>query len=384
MQEYNKHGIVMNSTLEIAKKLISFPSVTPNDAGALDYIKELLESAGFVVIIKQFGEVRNLYAERGEGGQNLCFAGHIDVVDPIDKSLWNSDPFEPCEKDGFLYGRGATDMKTAVAAGLDAAMSFVKQNKDHKQKISFLITSDEEVGSPDGTLGMLKWLYAEGYKIDFAIIGEPTCEKEIGDIIKIGRRGSVNFKLQIHGVAGHAAYHEQAVNPVKIAAKVVNALYELKLDSGNANFDPSNLEVTNIYVGNESTNVIPANTDIYFNIRFNNEYKGKELHDIIYNKIISIHSKIDLHTHYSAESFLVQKTSFHHDFASIVEKNCGVRSRFATNGGTSDARFIKDYCNLLEFGVVNTSAHKINEFVKISDLQTLKNVYYDAISRFCI
>jgi succinyl-diaminopimelate desuccinylase len=374
----------MNPTLEIAKKLISFPSITPNDAGALDYIKELLESSGFKVIIKQFGEVRNLYAERGDVGRNLCFAGHIDVVDPMARSLWDSHPFEPHEKDGILYGRGATDMKSGVAAGLAAAISFVEKNKSYKGKISFLITSDEEVGSPDGTLGMLKWLDSEGYKIDFAIIGEPTCEKEIGDIIKIGRRGSVNFKLCIRGVAGHAAYPEQAVNPLKIGAKVINTLYDLKLDDGNIDFAPSNLEVTNIDVGNKSTNVIPAEVEVLFNIRFNNKHTGRELRDIIYDKILSIHKNIDLVTHYSAEPFIVERIGFHDDFASIVEKHCGMMPRFATNGGTSDARFIKDYCNLLEFGVVNTSAHKINEFVKISDLQTLKNVYYDAISRFCI
>jgi succinyl-diaminopimelate desuccinylase len=368
---------------EIAKQLISFPSVTPDDAGALDYIKSLLESVGFKVVIKEFGPVRNLYAEHGSSGRNICFAGHIDVVDPINISLWDSDPFNAYEKAGLLYGRGATDMKGALASALDAAISFAQNYKDHAGKLSVLITSDEEVGRYEGTQAMLKWLYENGYKIDFAIIGEPTCEEKIGDIIKIGRRGSINFDLLLRGTAGHVAYPEKAQNPIPLAAKIICALSNLKLDNGNDYFDKSNLECTNIEIGNKTTNVIPAEVQMLFNVRFNNEHSAADIESTVYTAISEIYDDFMLNAEYASEAFLVDIVDFHNEFADIVEKYCEVKPKFATNGGTSDARFFKDYCSLLEFGVTNSSAHKINEFVKISDLQILKNVYYEAILKFC-
>ena len=379
----------MNDVLDITKALISFPSVTPADQGGLDYIKELLEPIGFRVYIEEFSDgdhkVRNLYAEHGESGKNLCFAGHIDVVHPIDESAWDTPPFIASERDGKLYGRGACDMKGSLAAFLSSAIEFVSDHPDHKGKISFLITADEEEGSYEGTRSMLKWMKDRNIKIDFAIVGEPTCEKDFGDIIKIGRRGSINFKLIVKGIAGHVAYPQNAKNPIFMASEVISTLSAIKLDDGNEYFDASNLEFTTIDIGNMATNVIPAAVNIAFNIRFNNYHNAKGLAEQIESIIKDVCGDC-YETSYtsSAESFLVEKEEFHDDFARIVHNHSGIKSKFSTGGGTSDARFIKDYCPLLEFGVCNSSAHKINEFVDINDLQKLRNVYYDSILKFCM
>ena len=378
----------MSDVLDITKKLISYPSITPNDQGGLDYIKGLLDPIGFRVYIEEFSDgdhkVRNLYAEHGKSGKNLCFAGHIDVVHPVDEFAWDSPPFTANERDGKLYGRGSCDMKGSIGASLSAAIKFVSENPNHGGKISFLITADEEEGSYEGTRSMLKWMEEQNIKIDFAVVGEPTCEKDFGDIIKIGRRGSVNFNLIIKGLAGHVAYPDNAKNPIPMVSEVISALSDVKLDDGNEYFSASNLEFTTIDVGNIATNVIPSAVNMAFNIRFNNYHNAKGLANNIESIIRDVCGDCyELSYASSAESFLVEKEEFHDDFAEIVQNYSGVKPKFSTGGGTSDARFIKDYCSLLEFGVCNSSAHKINEFVDISDLQKLKNVYYDAILKFC-
>ena len=374
------------NVVELSKALISYPSISPCDAGAIEYIAEFLCNLRFTTVIKNFNGVNNLYAEYGSCGKNLCFSGHIDVVGPVDEALWDHAPFDGLEKDGKLYGRGAVDMKCGIAAALIATRDFLLENPDFDQKISFLLTSDEEIDGTRGAEPMLKWLEQNGYKIDFAILSEPTSEEKFGDRIKIGRRGSVNFDLRLKGVAGHVAYPYKARNPLNILGNVINGLYAIKFDQGTESFDPTNLEITTVDVGNNATNVIPSEVFLKFNIRFNTEHTPENLSELVKKAILLVIEGLEysLDENVTALPFLVHQDFFCMKFADIVYNNTGIRPIFVTNGGTSDARYLKNYCNLLEFGLLNDTAHKINEYTEISHLQTLKNVYYDAIFLFFV
>lgn len=377
---------MINST-DLLKKLISFPSVTPTDAGGLNFIADLLKERGFAVYIKEFGEtrVRNLYAtyshtELGiaHNFPNICFAGHIDVVPPGEG--WSSSPFIAREEDGKIYGRGAVDMKGALACMIASALNFLQEKPEIKGAISFLITADEEGDAKYGTKPMLEWMEEQGHKIDFAIVGEPTCDKELGDIIKIGRRGSVNFTLKVIGIQGHVAYPKLAENPNSIMVRILHDLVGMKLDDGNETFQPSNLEVTSIDTGNPTTNVIPSEANARINIRFNNEHKSAELTKKV-DEICGKYAKnYVLEQRVSAEPFLSQNSEFTGIFTKVVHDATCVSPKLGTSGGTSDARFIQAYCPLLEFGLLNETAHKIDEHVKIGDLQKLHNVYYNFLS----
>ncbi|AAU04317.1 succinyl-diaminopimelate desuccinylase [Rickettsia typhi] len=371
------------------KNLISFESVTPNSAGAVEYIDGLLKQHGFKTEIKIFGDsknerVTNLYGVFGSNEPNICFVGHVDVVPAGNHEFWhNSNPFKFHEQDGKIYGRGAVDMKGAIACFLAASLNFIKNNMDFKGSISFLITSDEEGKSTHGTKEMLQYIYDQRYKIDFAVVGEPTCEKEIGDTIKIGRRGSVNFKLNIVGLAGHVAYPHKANNPLPCLIKILNELTNIRLDEGTEFFQNSNLEVTNIDVGNDILNTIPASAEACFNIRFNSLHSVETLSQLI-EQIIKQYCKeykVDYKLEYSssAESFVQNPNDNDKikEFADVIERTLKIKSEFSTSGGTSDARFVKDYCSLVEFGLLSEMAHKINEYTKISDLQKLYDVYYN-------
>lgn len=368
------------------KDLLRFESLTPRSNGAIEYIDDLLKQHGFKTEIKIFGEaeeqVTNLYAAYGNGKPNICFVGHVDVVPAGNHELWhNASPFKAHEQDGKIYGRGAVDMKGAIACFLAAGLDFIKNNTDFKGSVSFLLTSDEEGKAKHGTKEMLQYIYDQGYEIDFAIVGEPTNEKEIGDTIKIGRRGSVNFKLNIVGLAGHVAYPQKAKNPLPCLIKILNELTNIKLDESTEFFQNSNLEVTNIDVGYNTLNVIPASVEASFNIRFNNLHNAETLAKQV-EEIIKRHCKeykVDYELEYSssAESFIQNPNDKIKEFAKVVERTLKIKPELSTSGGTSDARFVKDYCSLVEFGLLSETAHKINEYTKISDLQKLYDVYYN-------
>lgn len=369
--------------LLILKKLISYKSISPSDGGALSYISDLLEKNGFNCYLQEFGggesATKNLYAEKGAGEKNLCFAGHVDVVPAGDINMWRSDPFKMDESDGNIYGRGAVDMKGAVSAMVSAIVDY---SSKHSNKVSILLTSDEEGSGEFGTKKMLEWLRGEGIKIDFAIIGEPTSSEMFGDTIKIGRRGSINFKLKIEGKQGHVAYPELAINPNEILVKILYDLMKWKIDDGNEFFQASNLEIVSIDVGNNVMNVIPQTASAKFNLRSNNIQTSEAIVKNI-ETIISKHTSNFLLEHsISAEAFLTPVSEYAYKFQELVHDICGVKSEFSTSGGTSDARFIKDVCPLLEFGLLNKTAHQINENCKIIDLQKLYSVYYGAIKSY--
>lgn len=370
----------MINPIELLKKLISFASITPQDEGCLDFIANLLQERGFNVHIKEFGaqKVRNLYAVYGSKQPNICFAGHVDVVPPGEG--WSSPPFSAKEEGCKIYGRGAVDMKGALACMLASTLNFMKEKNEFEGSISFLITADEEGEAKDGTKSMLEWMEKQGHKIDFAVIGEPTCDKKLGDIIKIGRRGSINLNLKVMGMQGHVAYPQLANNPISTMIMILRELIELKLDKGNEAFQPSNLEITSIDTDNNITNVIPAETNARINIRFNNELKSEELINKVHEICAQHNANYILEDRVSAEPFIAKNSVFTKLFAEVTYDITGVQPIYGTSGGTSDARFIQDYCPLLEFGLLNDYAHKIDEHVEIGDLQKLYSVYYNFLS----
>jgi succinyl-diaminopimelate desuccinylase len=376
---------VTYSVVDLAKKLISYHSITPDQAGSIDFIKDLLEENGFATFKYEFGpedaRVTNLYAEKGTG-PNLCFAGHVDVVPTGDLNEWSSLPFNPIEVEGTIFGRGAVDMKGAIAAALAASLNYSNKNPQGEFKISFLLTSDEEGPGIYGTKELLRKIYENGHKIDFAIVGEPTCDEVMGDIIKIGRRGSINFSLKILGKQGHVAYPQKALNPNPLLIEALSKLIAYKFDHGNDFFDPTCLQITSIDTGNPTRNIIPSSSSALFNIRYSTEHNEHSLVEIVKGIIDLVTKDYQLEYKNSANPFLGNITSFKKEFADIVRSVTGVNPVFSTTGGTSDARFIKDYTDFLEFGLLNSTAHKIDECCKISDLQMLYNVYYMAIEKF--
>lgn len=369
--------------LRILEKLISAKSVSPKDDGLIQYIANLLTEHNFTCHIKEFGEgedaTKNLYATFGTKGGNLCFAGHVDVVPPGNLAAWKRDPFKMTIEDEKIYGRGAVDMKGAISAMLKSAIVWAEAREE---RISLLITSDEEASGKYGTKMMLEWMESQGMKIDFTIIGEPTCDKIFGDTIKIGRRGSINFKLKIIGKQGHIAYPEKAINPNSLIVGVLDQLLKLSIDEGNEFFGPSNLEIVSIDTGNNVSNIIPESSTAKFNIRYSSIHEAEEIIAKIKDIISSVTSNFEIESTVSGRAFLSSKTDFTESFKKIVSQNTGVNTKFSTSGGTSDARFIKDYCPVLEFGLLNTTAHQIDEYTEISHLQTLYKVYYDAINSF--
>ena len=414
--------IMTDQILEILTKLISFKSITPKSSGSIEYIAKLLQEAGFVTDIQIFGEkeesTTNLYAKYGDSVPNICFAGHVDVVPPMHPELWISDPFKLTIDEDKIYGRGAVDMKGAIAASMLAALNYLKTNKKPNGSISFLLTSDEEGGAKYGTKAMLEYLELKGEKIDFTILGEPTSEEEIGDTIKIGRRGSVNFDLTVQGKQGHVAYPLKAMNPVTSLVKIAADLIEVDFDAmrhceepqatrqsqeASSNlvvspgiaapsskarndessfFNKTNLEITSIDVGNNVTNIIPETASMKFNVRFNDLHTSSSIAGIVMELIAKHEVIFDLKYRASAESFIQTYSARMKQFADIVAKECKLTPSIGTSGGTSDARFIHKYSQVVEFGLNSSEAHKINEHTKISDLQRLYNVYYTSLIEF--
>ncbi len=386
----------MNDSLELASELISFKSLSgEKDSGSLNYIESFLKPFGFKVDRIKFSgddsyEVDNIYAEYDGGqednGRNLCYAGHTDVVPEGDSASWSVNPFKPEVRNGYLIGRGAVDMKGSIACFMSAASEFVSENKKFNGKISFLITGDEEADSINGTDKILKKISAEGTKIDSCIVGEPTSDKEFGDTIKIGRRGGVSYSLEVFGVQGHVAYPEKALNPVPFIAEIIHKISIHKFDNGNEFFQPTNLEFTSIDVGNKAINIIPAKASAKCNIRFNNEQSAEKIHTVIQDIIKSVVGdkiKYELKQFGRVnECFIFTPGKFANLIADSAKKHTGLTPKFTTTGGTSDARFIKNYCEVVEFGLINSTAHKVDEKVSVSDLEKLKDIYLDIIKNY--
>ena len=359
--------------LELAQALIRHPSVTPHDAGALGLLEAVLKTLGFTTHRLPFGDIDNLYARLGDSAPHFCFAGHTDVV-PVGEG-WTTDPFAAEVKDGMLYGRGAADMKSAIAAFVVAAARTGKPNGS----ISLLITGDEEGVAVNGTVKMLEWLTARGEKIDHCVVGEPTSVGHAGDTVKIGRRGSINFKLTVKGVQGHVGYPQKAKNPIPALAELVTQLATQKLDKGNDHFDPSTLAFTSVDVGNDTTNVIPGEARAAFNIRFNDKHTPASLTNWVKDRAAPIAKQsgceIDVTAQTSGVAFLTAPGKFTQLVSDTVASITGQSPFFSTSGGTSDARFIKDICPVVELGLAGTTMHKADECVAVAEISALTDIY---------
>src|SRR5712675_817985 len=375
----------------IARDLIRCPSVTPAEGGALAYLERALRAAGFTVDRVVFSEpgaddVENLYARIGTTGPHLVFAGHTDVVPPGDEARWRHPPFAGEIADGVLFGRGAVDMKGAIACELAAVLDYLAVNGGKpKGSISFLITGDEEGVAVNGTLKLLRWVAARGEKFDHCILGEPTNPKELGDMIKIGRRGSLNGTLIVTGTAGHVAYPALADNPVRRIVAIMAAVMAEPLDAGSAHFDPSNLEFTSVDVGNKTVNVIPAEARARFNIRFNDRHTQGSLKALVEARALAAAKggrfKIEWDPS-NAHAFVTTPGAFVDLVAGTIKDVTGRTPALSTSGGTSDARFIKDYCPVIEFGLANQTMHKVDERVPAADLVTLTAIYRRILERY--
>lgn len=377
------------SALEIARALIRCRSVTPDEGGALPYLSDLLARAGFGAELVTFEApgtpaVMNLYARFGSGRPNLAFAGHTDVVPPGDASRWRFDPFAAEIADGHLWGRGACDMKGGVAAAAAAALRFIAKGP-FQGSISFLITGDEEGPAINGTVKLLDWALAKGEHFDHCILGEPTCVSALGDTIKHGRRGSLNGRLAIHGRQGHVAYPQIALNPIRALAPLLTALISPPLDHGNADFEPSNLEVTSVDVGNRAANVIPGEVRLAFNVRFNDLWTPESLSAEIARRTAGAAGEMRTTLTFeptNAVAFLTRPGPFTDLVAAAVQDVTGRRPALSTGGGTSDARFIKNACPVVELGLVNATIHGVDERVALDDLEALSQIYARALERY--
>lgn len=367
----------------LAAELIQCASVTPEDAGARDLLAGWLRQLGFdchdVDSATGGPLIRNLYARRGQGGINFCFAGHTDVV-PVGSSAWSVDPFGGQVLNGRLYGRGAADMKGAIACFVAAVARFLDQGSA-AGSISLLITGDEEGPAVDGTVKVLDWLVARGETIDACIVGEPTNPNRLGEMMKIGRRGSLNGKLTVFGTQGHAAYPHLADNPIPRLLAMLNALTAEPLDHGSPHFQASTLTLTTVDVGNAATNVIPAQAKAGFNIRFNDLHSGASLEKWIRHILDTVGGEYELKVEVSGESFLTQPGALSQAVADCAQAVTGLRPEESTTGGTSDARFIKNHCPVLEFGLVSQTMHKVDENVLLADLEALTQIYQGVLER---
>ncbi len=380
----------------LAQALIRRPSVTPADADALDVLREALETLGFDCHIMTFSapgtdDVTNLYARLGDGAPNFCFAGHTDVVPTGDTENWDRDPFAGDIVDGSLYGRGAADMKSAIAAFVGAVRTFCKthgapENWPRPGSISLLITGDEEGPAINGTRKVLKWMAERNETIDACVVGEPTNPAELGDMIKIGRRGSLVGTLTVHGVQGHTAYPHLADNPVHRLVNMLQALTATPLDQGSDHFQPSTLQISTIDVGNPATNVIPASAIARFNIRYNDLHSSQSLTKWLHEKLSGAlgdgSARYELDIHVTGESFLTPPGPLSELLTAAVEQVTGRTPELSTTGGTSDARFIKDYCPVAEFGLVGQTMHQVNENVACADIDTLSEIYRVALEKY--
>ena len=370
-------------TVALTQALIRCASVTPIEAGALDILEETLAGLGFACHRLPFGEVDNLYARFGTAAPNFCFAGHSDVVPVGDREAWSVDPFAGEIIDGALYGRGAADMKGAVAAFVTAAASYLDDHPDGPPgSISLLITGDEEGPAIDGTRKVLDWMTEQGEALDACVVGEPTNPAALGEMAKIGRRGSLSGTITVNGTQGHVAYPDLADNPVPGMVRLLAAIAEAELDDGTDAFQPSNLEITTVDVGNPADNVIPAKATATFNIRFNDRHSGDSLTDWLRERLDATGVAYDLDIRVSGEAFLTPPGALSEIVAAAVAAATGRSPELSTTGGTSDARFIKDHCPVVEFGLVGRTMHKVDERTSCEDLRTLTAVYRGILDRY--
>ena len=377
--------------LQLAKELMKFPSITPRDAGVMRFLEKKLKKMGFKTKIlnfkeKNFQPVKNLYARLGSKGPNFCFAGHLDVVPPGNIKDWTVNPFRPSIKKGHLIGRGANDMKGSVAAFVSAISVFLSNNKSFNGSISLLITGDEEGDAVNGTKKVVDYLKKKKEKINFCLVGEPTNPNKLGEMIKIGRRGSLSGKIEIIGTQGHVAYPNRANNPSTIIVKILNELKNIKFDKGTKNFQPTNLEITKINIDNNADNVIPRIANAAFNVRFNNKHSSSSIKKKI-NKILTKinkknKSKFKIDYKVSGEAFLRKQNTTTNMIQNVIKKITKIRPKLSTTGGTSDARFLKNISPCLEFGLVGKTMHKIDEAVSLNDLKKLTKIYANILNKY--
>ncbi|MGZ8362316.1 MAG: succinyl-diaminopimelate desuccinylase [Caulobacteraceae bacterium] len=371
--------------IELARQLIQRPSVTPADEGVMEIVEHSLTGLGFACRRMKFGQTENLYARRGTGSPNLCFAGHTDVVPPGDTAAWSHDPFSAEIRGGLLFGRGAADMKGAIAAWIAAVSTYVEQEGE-RGSLSFLITGDEEGPALDGTTRVVQALLAEGEIVSHCIVGEPTSRAHVGDMVKIGRRGSFHADLTVHGVQGHIAYPERFKNPIPVLMDLLARLKAHVLDDGYEAFQPSNLEVTTFDVGNPAHNVIPARAHAHLNVRFNPAHTGASLTEWIEREVAAREAasglKIDAEISVPGEAFLTPHGPFVDLVELVARETVGLTPELSTTGGASDARFIRALCPVLEMGLVGQTMHMIDEHVPVADIETLTRLYGRLIERY--
>jgi succinyl-diaminopimelate desuccinylase len=377
--------------LQLAKELIKFPTVTPIDAGIMKFLEKKLKTLGFKTKILEFKEknskpVKNLYARLGNKGPNFCYAGHLDVVPAGNLKDWTVNPFKPSIKKGYLIGRGANDMKSSIAAFVSAVSNFVGNKRKFNGSISLLITGDEEGVAINGTKKVVDYLRKKKEKIDFCLVGEPTNPNKLGEMIKIGRRGSMTGRLSIIGVQGHVAYPQRANNPSTALVQILKELKEIKFDNGTKDFQPTNLEITKINIDNSADNVIPGLANAKFNIRFNNKHTSSSIKkkiDTIIKKISNRNkSKYKIDYSVSGEAFLTKPNNTTFMIRDIIKKITKIKPQLSTTGGTSDARFIRRIAPCLEFGLVGKTMHKVDEAVSLSDLKKLTLIYSNILQNY--
>ncbi len=379
----------MTDTVEIARHLIRCRSITPAEGGALNYLSDLLRAHGFEIHRQKFSspnmsEIENLFAKIGHGNPHFVFAGHTDVVPPGNAASWSHPPFAGDVDDGKLFGRGAADMKGAIAAFVAASFDYIANSGNPKGAISFLITADEEGPAVNGTVKLLKWAKARGEKFSHAIVGEPTSVEYVGDTIKVGRRGSLSATLTVFGQQGHVAYPDRAKNPLQPLILMLNALKKNPFDKGTKEFQPSNLEVTSVESGNPIFNMIPAEATARFNIRFNNKHTIAGLQKEIERRLKTAAKNARYRIVYEppSESYLTKRGAFVDLVIKAAKEATGVKTKISTSGGTSDARFIKNYCPVIDLGLLSNTMHQIDEHAPIEDLKRLTNIYRKILDRY--
>ena len=370
----------MSNTLELAKSLISKPSITPDDLGCQAIMIDRLKKIGFEIHRLKFGDVDNFWAVHGDSGPLFAFAGHTDVVPAGDENAWNTKPFEPTIKDGYLYGRGAADMKGGLASMVTATEKFIKENSNHKGRIAFLITSDEEGVAVNGTVKVMDYLKVNEQKIDYCLLGEPSSTSSTGDVIKNGRRGSLNGILKINGKQGHVAYPHLAKNPIHLVSPALDDLCNQEWDNGNDYFPATSFQISNMHSGDGVTNVIPGDAQVKFNFRYSTETNKENLQKKVH-EILDLHNlDYSIEWSHSGYPFLTPKGALVSACVEAIKKTKGIDTELSTSGGTSDGRFIaQEGTQVVELGPVNATIHQINESVLVQDLDDLSEIYYQVL-----
>ena len=374
--------------LELTTELIKCRSVTPQNDGAIELLSEKLQKIGFNCEIVEFSEndsdsIKNLWAKIGDKSPTLSFAGHTDVVPEGDETLWESPPFDGINDGNKIIGRGAVDMKGSIGSFISAISIFLDKNgKQFNGSISLIITGDEEGKAVNGTQKLLEWMEKNNHTFDDCIVGEPTNPNKLGEMIKIGRRGSTNITLTLKGNEGHVAYPQLADNPIPKLILILNELIKEPLDEGNEYFDASNLEITSIDAGNSASNVIPPEISAKLNIRYNDNFTKEKIESEIESRLKKHDYEYSINFEHSGDSFITEPGEFVNNLSKIVEKHCKITPTLSTTGGTSDARFIKNYGRVVEFGLVGASMHKINEYSNNADIEKLKDIYLDVLNHY--